>query len=159
MFADAQKRPSPSALFALKHPENGDQSLMDALVELHGARWQSRGERGMIEANRSAGFLRDIVRRFSARGMVRFFCLRSGCRVVAIILGFLFRGRVFGYLNGFDPGYRELSLGQLLLYHSLRHSYERSLREWCFLRGCEPYKFEFGAQPVPRCRLVIRRET
>jgi hypothetical protein len=34
-----------------------------------------------------------------------------------------------------------------------RHGY----RYWDFLRGEEPYKFDWGAQTIAKCRLILER--
>jgi CelD/BcsL family acetyltransferase involved in cellulose biosynthesis len=134
------------------HPE-----LMNALVELHTAKWQKRGEPGMIQANGSAEFLSDVAREFAARNMLRFFSLRFQTKIVALIVAFQFRKTVFGYLSAFDPEYEALGFGRTLLSEALRHCYEAGYEAWNFLRGEEPYKFWWGAQVIPKCRVRLTR--
>jgi CelD/BcsL family acetyltransferase involved in cellulose biosynthesis len=129
--------------------------LMNALLRLHTARWNAKGEIGMIAANRSGEFLSDIAQQFEKRDMLRLFTLTCGTDVVAVILAFACDGRVFGYLTGSEPAFHCYSVASLLLHESLRFCCAHGFRVWNFCRGDEPYKADWGARTVPRCRLLI----
>lgn len=132
-------------------------ALMKALVELHTAKWQKRGEPGMIQANSSAEFLSEVAREFEARDMLRFFSLRFQDKVAAMILAFPYRKTMFGYLTAFDPEHEAFGFGRALLFEALRHCYENGYEAWNFLRGEEPYKFWWGAELIPKCRVRLSR--
>jgi CelD/BcsL family acetyltransferase involved in cellulose biosynthesis len=136
---------------------NADPALTEALIRLHTDRWKDQGEEGMIVANRSAGFLREVVRELERENRVRFFSLSFQREIVAIILGFLYRGIFFSYLSGFDPAYEAYGFGRQLLYESIQYAFEQHWTAWNFLRGDEPYKFSWGAKPIQKSRLIIRR--
>ncbi len=135
-----------------------DAELMDALIELHGARWEQVGERGMIEANRSEAFLRDVADRLGPCGSLRIFTLRLEERIAAIILAFCSGTTIFGYLSAFDPRYEAFGFGSELLGQALRYAHERGYSSWNFLRGDEAYKFSWGARALGKCRVVILPE-
>lgn len=130
--------------------------LMDALVRLHTRRWQAQGESGMIAANRSEEFLRHVASELAKSGIIRFFVLRFGGQVTAVIFAFVFRERVYGYMSAFDPVHSEFSLGKTLLYEALQFSFSR-YEAWDFLRGDEAYKLEWGAQTSPLAKLRLER--
>lgn len=134
------------------HPE-----LMKALIDLHDAKWQKRGEPGMIQANGSAEFLCDVARKFAHVDMLRFFSLRFKGQIAALILGFPYGSTMFGYLSAFDPEHEALGLGRTLLLEAIHYCYQNGYRAWNFLRGDEPYKFWWGAQPIPKCRVRLIR--
>jgi CelD/BcsL family acetyltransferase involved in cellulose biosynthesis len=136
--------------------ERATPELMDTLVRLHGARWAKAGGAGMIEANRSEAFLRDVAERFGAGGLLRIFTLRFADAIVAILLAFCDTAAIYAYLSAFDPQYEEFGFGRELLAQALRYAHERGYRQWNFLRGEEPYKFSWGAQAVAKRRVVIR---
>jgi CelD/BcsL family acetyltransferase involved in cellulose biosynthesis len=138
---------------------SADPILLDALIQLHGARWAASGEPGMITANGSGSFLRQAACRFAERGMLRIFTLRFRDDIAAIIMAFEFRGRVYGYLTGFDPAHEEFGFGRLLLFHALRYCFERRCKAWDFLRGEEPYKTEWGAEAIPKSRVVALKNS
>lgn len=131
--------------------------IMNALIVLHAARWHRQGEPGMIAANRSSRFLRQVCDRFSCAGMLRLFALRFQTRIVAVICAFPYHNTLFSYLSAFDPECERFGFGRLLLYYSMRYVFEERYISWNFLRGHEPYKFEWGAQSVPKCRVIVLR--
>lgn len=133
--------------------------LLQALIQLHGARWEKRGESGAIAANGSAEFLRDVAFEFARLGILQFFTLRFGGKISAAMLTFLYANTVFFYLSGFDPEHGTLSLGSTLLFEALGHCFEKKYDAWNFLRGSERYKFRWGAQSIPKCRLILTRQT
>jgi CelD/BcsL family acetyltransferase involved in cellulose biosynthesis len=136
---------------------NFDARLMDSLITLHSARWNRHGEAGMIAANRSAGFLRDVAAKFAVDDMLRFFALEFQGRLVAVILSFPYKNVLFSYLSAFDPEYQQYGFGKLLLEKSLEYAFFNEYRSWNFLRGDEPYKSDWGASLISKSRLVLRK--
>lgn len=132
--------------------------LLEILIRLHRARWTRHGEAGMIAANRSANFLREAVPALAARGKAMFFGLEFQGRTVAVILSFPHNNVLFAYLSGFDPEYDQYGFGRLLLNKSLEYAFQKRFKSWNFLRGNEPYKFEWGSRIIPKCRLIISRQ-
>lgn len=131
--------------------------ILNALITLHTARWQRHSEPGMIVANRSSRFLREIFDRFACAGMLRLFAVRFQAKIVAVICSFPYRNTLFSYLSAFDPEYESFGFGRLLLYHSMQYAFKEHYRSWNFLRGNEPYKFDWGAKSTPKCRVIINR--
>jgi hypothetical protein len=106
----------------------------------------------------AAAFLKDVAERMSEAGIARFFVLRFGDEVAAIILAFPYKQKIFAYMSAFDPEHAALGLGRTLLYDALQNSYSE-YQAWNFLRGDEPYKTEWGARFQPRARLRLERLT
>jgi CelD/BcsL family acetyltransferase involved in cellulose biosynthesis len=134
-----------------------DSRRLDALIELHHVRWAKSGEPGMIEANRSEAFLREIVNILAPLGRVRLFTLCFAGRIAAIILALCDETTIFPYLSAFDPQYETFGFGRELLAQALRYAHDNGYRRWNFLRGTEPYKFSWGAHILSKCRVVIYR--
>lgn len=132
--------------------------LLDALVEMHRARWQKHGQPGMIEANGSAAFLRDIAFEFAQRDMLRIFSLRFNEELAAVIFAFAWRQRISNYLTAFNPDHNRLGFGRTLLYEAVRYSFENGYKAWDFLRGDEPYKLWWRAQKIPKLRVIVTRK-
>jgi CelD/BcsL family acetyltransferase involved in cellulose biosynthesis len=61
------------------------------------------------------------------------------------------------YNAGLDPSARELSPGVLLVASYVRAALAGGFRRMDFLRGDEPYKYEWGAHDEPIQRLLVRR--
>lgn len=134
-----------------------DPQLVQALIDLHRARWQSAGEPGMIEANGAEAFLRAVAPRLAARDMLRFFVVRFAGQIAALILALRNRTTLYGYLTAYDPAHQDFGFGREVLAQAIRHGHECGYRSWDFLRGEEPYKFLWGAQRVERRRVLISR--
>lgn len=135
-----------------------ESELIDALIAMHGARWQAHNQPGMIEANGSAEFLREIAREFASRDWLRLFSMRFDNKLVAVILAFSYRGCISNYLTGFDPEYARLGFGRTLLYEAIRYSFESAYTAWDFLRGDELYKHWWRAKKIPKTRLRLIRK-
>src|SRR5437763_6473483 len=95
--------------------ENPDSPLLTDPIDLHGARWREAGEAGMIAANASANFLREVATTLAKRDMLRIFTARLDCRVVAIVLALRNETTIFCYLTAFDPIYKKYEFGSELL--------------------------------------------
>jgi CelD/BcsL family acetyltransferase involved in cellulose biosynthesis len=78
--------------------------------------------------------------------------------VAAVIIGFELNGKLYGYLTGSDPAYKQFSAGSILLANAIRRCCEQKVRTWNFCRGDEAYKAGWGAKAIPRCRVVIERK-
>lgn len=111
----------------------------------------------MIAANRSAGFLRDIAASFANEKMLRLLTLKWKNQIVAVIFALSWRKVVYGYLSAFDPEHEKLGFGRILLFNAIRYAIDSGHIVWNFLRGNEPYKTWWGAQPIKKSRLIIKR--
>ncbi|MFL6450327.1 MAG: GNAT family N-acetyltransferase [Bryobacteraceae bacterium] len=136
---------------------NFNRDTFNALLALHTARWRSRGEPGMVEANRSGDFMLSTGAALARVGVLRLFTLAWCERLVAVILAFSWNGRMYGYFSAFDPEHEHLGFGRILLSRCIQYAYDTGHTHWNFLRGDEPYKKSWGAQCIPKCRLAIRR--
>jgi CelD/BcsL family acetyltransferase involved in cellulose biosynthesis len=61
------------------------------------------------------------------------------------------------YNAGLDPDARDLSPGVVMIARYVRRAIEAGKRRLDFLRGDEPYKYEWGAVDEPIQRLLVRR--
>lgn len=80
-----------------------------------------------------------------------------GPQKAAAYLNFDFENRIYVYNSGFDPHFRDLSLGWVLLGSLIRWAIENGREQFDFMRGDEEYKYRFGGQDHRVVRLVIRR--
>lgn len=136
-----------------------DENLLDTLIHLHAVRWEKRGESGMIAANNAAAFLRDIAHQSACHSMLRFFAVRFGEKIAALVLTFPYRRTVYSYMSAFDPEHEILGFGRILHYEAIQYSYEHGYDAWNFCRGEEHYKSSWGAKPIEKRRLILTRDT
>ena len=113
---------------------------LDALFALHRARWSDTAT--------NFGRRESFHRRFAAiaheRGWARLWLLELDGRPAAAWYGFRFAGSECYYQMGRDPAWDHLSVGFVLLVHSLREALADGAREYRFLRGGEGYKYRFA---------------
>lgn len=129
-------------------PDNFDASFSD-LVRLHTARWNGRDEPGVLKDPAVERFHREAARRLLRAGLLRQYVLRLDRRVIAAYYGFHARGRSYYYLSGFEPAYRQLSPGMLIVGHAVEQAAAEHAVEFDFLRGQESYKYVWGANDQP----------
>lgn len=134
----------------------GDSEHLNSLLTLHTSRWRSRGESGMVEANHSGDFMRQVSAAMAALGALRLFTLKWGEHCVAAILAFSWKGTLYGYFSAFDPEHERLGFGRILLSKCMQYACETGHTHWDFLRGDEAYKKSWGAQFIPKYRILIK---
>jgi CelD/BcsL family acetyltransferase involved in cellulose biosynthesis/glycosyltransferase involved in cell wall biosynthesis len=157
-LADARRRTARAGLRVEAARAGTVDELMEALFRLHEARWQRRGEVGVLGAPEVQRFHREAARALWAAGLLRLIGLRDGDgRWVAVVHGMAARGRAYAYISGFDPALDKLSPG-LVVVGALVESVEREgATELDFLRGREAHKYRWGAIDRPLFRRWIER--
>jgi CelD/BcsL family acetyltransferase involved in cellulose biosynthesis len=117
------------------------ETAMDALVSLHQARWQSKGDPGSFAIPGFEDFLREAARFSLAEGRLRLWVLEVDGRIAAARIAFFENGVVYCFQSGFDPAYAKDSLGKVLLGLCVRDCIEdESVREYNFMGGADSYK-------------------
>jgi CelD/BcsL family acetyltransferase involved in cellulose biosynthesis len=129
-------------------------AAIDALFFLHGARWRTKQQDGMMDGTLEK-FHREAALRMWARGKARGFTLSLEGRAIAVVYGFLDKERFWAYQSGFDPSLARFSPGSLLLQFSIEAAIREGARQFDFLRGGEEYKRAWGAQPETSQRLLL----
>ena len=87
-------------------------------------------------------------------GLLCLSVVRHEGRIVAVLLGFADGRRGYSYINGVDQGVPGQSFGTLAFALAIEDALAGGAAEYHFLRGEEPYKYAWGAEPT---RTVRRR--
>lgn len=134
--------------------------LFAALLRLHAARWQTRGEAGvLVDPAVQAAHLAALPGLLQS-DVLRLYALRLDAAVVGVLYGLIDRPggparRFHAYLGGFDPACARFSPGSLLIAHAISAAFEEEAVLFDFLRGREPYKYLWGARDEPTwCRTL-----
>ncbi len=146
----------PSGVFALNDARMSLDAALDALDLLHGSRWESRGESGVLVDTTFTSFVRRFARIAHERGWLRLYQTIVEDRVVATMIVIHWRDTASAWLLGWDPAYGKWNVSELLFLHSMREAAREGLRTYDFLRGREPYKFRF---PVESLVLLTKQWT
>jgi CelD/BcsL family acetyltransferase involved in cellulose biosynthesis len=131
---------------------------LPAFIDLHQKRW---GEQGLFPDTpggaQSRVFVRRLFELFGADGPLRLAFLTVGARRVAAGISFETPDAVLYYNAGVDPDARDLSPGVVMVERYVRRALDQGIPRLDFLRGDEPYKYEWGAVDEPIQRLLVRR--
>ncbi|HET7677505.1 MAG TPA: GNAT family N-acetyltransferase, partial [Candidatus Limnocylindrales bacterium] len=134
---------------------------IDAFIELHQARW---GEQGLFPPTEGGRRSRRFITRLAElelaeedRRQLQLGHLLSDDRVIFAALGFDDGTTTYFYNAGMNPQARSLSPGVAGAAFYLRDRIAAGRRRFDFLRGDEPYKYEWGAVDEPVFRLLVRR--
>ncbi|HEX2638107.1 MAG TPA: GNAT family N-acetyltransferase [Gemmatimonadales bacterium] len=124
-------------------------AIFGDVVRLHTAAWHARGKPGVLSDRSVQAFHGDVIRRAHPLGLLDLYRLRLDDRTVAAYYGFRDARRAYYYLSGFDPAFRALSPGTLVVAAALEAALGRGASAFDFLRGREAYKYRWGARDEP----------
>ncbi|MGK2849996.1 MAG: GNAT family N-acetyltransferase [Candidatus Limnocylindrales bacterium] len=139
---------------------DSDDPLLDleAFIDLHQKRW---GADGLFPPTPGGEQSRVLFRRlfelFGADGPLRLTFLSVGGRRIAAGIHFETATDILYYNAGVDPDARDLSPGVVMVHAYVVRALATGKRRMDFLRGNEPYKYEWGALDEPIQRLLVRR--
>jgi CelD/BcsL family acetyltransferase involved in cellulose biosynthesis len=124
---------------------------------LHGARWRSREQAGVLADPRVARFHRLALPRLLDEGLARLTVAYIGGAAAAALYQLRWRDRFATYIGGFDPAFAHQSPQNFLVGEALVHAASAGATRFSFLRGREPYKYHWGASDVWNRRRSFRR--
>jgi CelD/BcsL family acetyltransferase involved in cellulose biosynthesis len=131
---------------------------LDAFIDLHQKRWGADGLFPPTEGGAmSRRFFARLFELAGADGTLDLRFLTVGGRRIAAGVGFDDGETVYYYNAGVDPEARELSPGVVIVERYFREALDGGRRRLDFLRGDEPYKYEWGAVDEPIQRLLVTR--
>ena len=137
------------------------EDAIDAFIALHDARF---GEEGLFphtaDGERSRSFihrLAELERAEPDGGQLHVGLVRCGQRLVYAMLAFDDGLTCYLYNAGMDPAAAEASPGVTGTAAYLQNRMAAGRRRFDYLRGAEPYKYQWGAVDEPIERLLVER--
>jgi dTDP-4-amino-4,6-dideoxygalactose transaminase/CelD/BcsL family acetyltransferase involved in cellulose biosynthesis len=131
--------------YRLAHDPDRLDDDFDLLCRLHEQRWGDTSE-AFSETRRP--FLREFARAALQRGWLRFWILELDGEAAAAWLGFRFGDVESYYQLGRDPEFEQLSVGAVLIAHTLREAITDGMSEYRFLRGGEAFKYRWATRDL-----------
>jgi CelD/BcsL family acetyltransferase involved in cellulose biosynthesis len=114
---------------------------MDALVRLHQARWQSKGEPGSFALPNMEEFLKEAMRASLSDQRLGFTTLEVGGKIAGARVDFIDNHTAHWFQGGFDPAYAKEGLGSVMNGLCIRACIENGLvDEYDFMGGGAEYK-------------------
>ena len=132
---------------------------LESFIELHQSKW---GGAGLFPptpgGDASRVFLRRLFETSGPDGPVQLSFLSIGGRRVAAGIHVETDDTLMFYNAGVDPNAKDLSPGVVLVGRLIHQAIDAGKRRFDFLRGDEPYKYDWGAADEPIQRLLVRRD-
>jgi hypothetical protein len=134
---------------AVRWVETAEQlpAAWDTLVRLHQARQQSQGNAGVFSSPSYTAFHRQLAEQLLLDGKLWLSVLELEGKPVAAEYFYAGDDTLYAYQGGIDPAALDDSPGRLSLIAMVRRAIDRGIKHLDFLRGDEPYKTTWGAQP------------
>jgi CelD/BcsL family acetyltransferase involved in cellulose biosynthesis len=133
-----------------------DSVFVDEVVALSGERQSADGHRSPFLNHPDREFLQEVLPLMGRRNQLRVGELRSGNALLAFMLGYQWQGVVYTWNTQYDPTYADYSLGRIVLVSFAEQSFREGCHELDFMRGEEPYKFQWTT--LYRTNLALRSE-
>jgi Acetyltransferase (GNAT) domain len=115
--------------------------ILDDVIALHQASWESRGRQGAFASARFKAFHRDLTNRLILTNDVSLFRVRDDASTIAGLYGFIEGERLLSYQSGIAGSIdRQLSAGLVADVLCMQASRERGLRIYDHLSGDSAYK-------------------
>lgn len=131
------------------------QAGMDWLFETHKMRWRKRGMPGAF-IGKAHRFHREWAAKAAENGWLWLSTMSQQGRPVGALYGMRLHRTCYFYQAGFDPTFKSLSPGTLLVAHTVRKAIDEGLTLFDFMRGDEPYKRRWKPQrSVENLRVLI----
>ena len=131
---------------------------LEVFIDLHQKRW---GEEGLFPATAggaaSRRFFSGLFESCAPTGIVELDFLTVGERRIAAGVILDDGHTVYYYNAGVEPDARELSPGVVMVASYIQRAIELGRTRLDFMRGNEPYKYEWGAVDEPIERLLVQR--
>jgi CelD/BcsL family acetyltransferase involved in cellulose biosynthesis len=129
--------------FRMTHSQAELHGDLETFFALHERRWRPRGGSSAVD-DRSRGFHRTFAAAALMHGWLRLWFLELDGEPVAAWYGWRL-GDVYSYYQaGFDPTHADLSVGFVLLAHTIRSAIKEGANEYDLLLGGEEYKRRFA---------------
>ena len=131
-------------------------TAFEALVGLHTARWQERGETGVLADPQVLAWHREALPLLARSGSLRLCALRLKGSIIAVLYSLIDppsradRTQYF-YLTAYSTADADLRPGTLLLALAIEHATQEGVRTIDMLRGNEAYKQIWHLAKTPTC--------
>ncbi len=129
-------------------------AMWDVFVELHQKRRRMLNEPGCFASPQFVEFHRETTHALLAAGQLQFLALELDGRTVAVEYQMNAQGITYVYQAGIDTENLGDEPGHLITAATIKRAIEQGDRAVDFLRGDEPYKPHFRAEP--RAMLALR---
>lgn len=116
---------------------------MNIFFNLHQKRWTLKGMPGVFYSEDVRNFYVEVAKIFAENEWLALYFLTVDDRPIAARFGFEYNFKMYFLLPGIDPDYLQYSPGHIMHLKVIEKCIEKGITECDFLKGSEPYKFEW----------------
>ncbi|HEY7532595.1 MAG TPA: GNAT family N-acetyltransferase [Nitrospiraceae bacterium] len=135
--------------------EEQRQEALRTLIDLHNLRWDERGGSETMQSPVMQAFHDDFTRVALKKGWLRLFVLRLNDRPIGALYGLLYARRFYFYQSGFDPAFRQHSVGLVTMGLAIKQAILDGAEDYDLLHGTENYKFLWAKDSSELIRLHL----
>lgn len=147
------KREYPDAEVEIFRAGGIDADLIDEVATFHRTHFRKNGV-SLLSSQNFISLLTEASQ--DPDSGIRVSTLRNGEKLMAIDVGFTFSGVYHGYLTAFDPEYRSISPGNVMLLKRIDWMLkEDQVQAIDFLLGAERYKASFTEERYQVCSFYV----
>jgi CelD/BcsL family acetyltransferase involved in cellulose biosynthesis len=125
---------------------------MRTFINLHR---MSGADKAQFMDDKMAAFFMAMAEELHSTGWLDLAILRVGGEPASAYLSFVYGNRLYLYNSGYNPRFAKYSAGMALLAYRIHKAILQGVRTFDFLRGDEPYKYDFGGKDSPVWRAVL----
>jgi serine acetyltransferase/CelD/BcsL family acetyltransferase involved in cellulose biosynthesis len=142
-------------VFEAVEKEDQRREGLEILIDLHNRRWDQRGGSGSFHVPVMHHFHDEFSRVALERGWLRLFLLRLDGKAIGALYGFCYGRRFYFYQSGFDPAFRQHSVGLVTMGLAIKAALAEGVEHYDLLHGTEGYKFLWAKETQPLVRLQL----
>ena len=133
--------------------ESDWEAIFEELRRLHGLRWQTRGEEGVLVDERVVRWHRESIPKLLRADSLRLMALKLNEQVIGVLYSLIDPvrdGRTqYFYVTAYSPEYADLRPGTLLMAYAVERAAQEGVQTIDMLRGDESYKQIWHMEKVP----------
>lgn len=114
-----------------------------ALIDLHSARWQSKGGAGSFGSEVYRSFHQSLMKQLLVRKQLWLITLTLDDEIIAVEYAFSYKDTLMFFQTGFNPAHENLSPGHVLMTFAIKQSIESGLKRIDLLKGDYEYKSSY----------------
>jgi CelD/BcsL family acetyltransferase involved in cellulose biosynthesis len=116
---------------------------MNIFFNLHQKRWTLKGMPGVFNLEKIRNFYIEVAKIFAEKEWLALYFLTVDDKPIAARYSFEYNSKMYFLLPGIDPDYSQYAPGHIMHLKVIEKCIEKGITECDFLKGGEPYKFEW----------------
>ncbi len=122
------------------------EDAMNQFFVLHQKRWKTKGQPGVYAEDKTRIASIESAKLYAEKGWLALYFLMINEKPVAAQYCLKYNNKMHYGLGGLDPSYYKYSVGNIITSMMLEKCIEQKIEEYDFMKGDEPYKFEWTNQ-------------